>query len=62
MTSAVQAATRVAKDSVVRVLWTAGYRQEVLPLEAQLEEVLVEVQEYSAELVEYPVEGEEARG
>lgn len=49
--SAVQAATREVQASVVRVVWTAGYRPEVLPWEPQLEQVLVEEQEDSEELV-----------
>lgn len=42
------------------MVWTAAYLQEVLLWEAQLEEVLVEEHEVSAELVEPPVLGEGA--
>lgn len=60
MASEVQAATRVVQASVVRVFWTAGYRPEILPWEAQLELLLVEDDDVSAELMEAPVQGEEA--
>lgn len=42
------------------MVWTAGYLQEVLLWEAQLEEVLVEEDEVSAEVMDPPVLGEGA--